>query len=825
VRKKAINILLLSGIAFLIISCSPARKLAKNDVLLAKNVYQVDNANIDQEDIVSIVKQEPNRKIFGFRFHLQMYNLAKTEKNGKQSERIEKKLERKNKSITKKNKKKQQKFEKQQKSFKDGKRKRSPKSYNPKPLKSDIGTFSDWLRRIGEEPVVLDTFLTNRSVEQINSYLKNKGYFNSEVSKNIIFYPEKEKRFFIFHYKARKKRAVVFYKIEAGDPYKIRNFDIKTTDKYLFSLLTTHSKNSLVKPGDQFDTDILDDERERITKVLKNTGYYLFIKDYIKYEVDSSLNSYQLDIDLIVSDYTFRSPNKPDSIIKTNHKQFRINNTFIYPDYKKVAIDTFSYQPQLLKPEQNGYYLMSKGKPAVNPKVISRSILFDKGELYKQDEVLGTHRYLSDLRNFKYINLQFLPALDTVNAEGDLLDCYIRLTRSPKQAYNIETEGTNSGGNLGIAGNLVYQNRNFFGGAEVFNFKPKLSMEIQKVFGETTEESQPLGFLGFNTFEFDVSSDITIPKFLIPVRQDRFPKRFRPKTNIDIGYNFQDRPDYVRHIGNVSYGYIWKETVYKQHMFNPLEFNLVDVRLDSVFEEQINSLGDQRIKNSYTDHTQLGIIYSFTLNNQKPNKRENFEFLRINAELFYAFTQFARIDFDFRKYLYLKNRRNVIVFRSAMGGGGPWGKTEALPFEKGFFVGGSNGIRAFRIRTLGPGSYVNTSGQVFERIGDVAMELNLEYRYPLYDILEGALFFDAGNMWVGKKNESLPNGEFAIDRFYNELALGTGLGFRLDFSFFVIRTDLAIPVINPGKETGHKFRVPMWQPRDIVLNFGIGYPF
>ncbi|MEI8205026.1 MAG: BamA/TamA family outer membrane protein, partial [Bacteroidota bacterium] len=483
----------------------------------------------------------------------------------------------------------------------------------------------------------------------------------------------------------------------------------------------------------------------------------------------------------------------------------------------------------------------------INPRVLSYAILLRQNEYYKQLKTDQTIARLTDLKVFKFVNITFSDITkDTiVNAcNKPLLDARIQLNRSPVHVFTLQSEGTNSSGNFGIAANIIYQNRNLFRGAEIFSLKLNGSMEIQQLFTSTTNVKN--NYL-FNTFETGVETGLEIPRFLLPGQMEHYSNNFRPTTNIQLGMNYQFRADYNRTIARVSFGYDWKESRFKRHLLYPIEINSVKINPDSAFMAYIQNLSDNRVKYQYTNHLIAAIKYSFLYNNQEFNKVKNFSWFTFNYEssgnllrlanitlkstknesnqyeLFnIPYAQYLRFELDFRRY-FVFNRQNSVVVRANAGIGFAYGNSPALPFEKGFYAGGSNDIRGWRNRSLGPGSY--SSSSEIERIGDNKLEFNIESRFPLYKMIKGAVFLDAGNIWLNKKNPDFVGGDFQLDKFIDEIAFSTGVGLRLDFDFFIIRGDFSIPIKNPALSTNRRWTINFLSIKDLILNFGIGYPF
>jgi hypothetical protein len=313
--------------------------------------------------------------------------------------------------------------------------------------------------------------------------------------------------------------------------------------------------------------------------------------------------------------------------------------------------------------------------------------------------------------------------------------------------------------------------------------------------------------------------------------------------------SYQNRPDYERYITNGSFGYRWAAKEFTNHVLTPLEINSVSIFPDSAFVNRLEELNDQRLLNQYTDHFIMSANYTYIFNNQQLNQVKNFTFFRWNIESagnvlsaasrltnapknedgYYSvwnipFSQYLRSDIDFRYYWALR-KDYTLVYRNLVGVGVPYGNSDVLPFEKGFYAGGSNSMRGWNYRTLGPGSFVDTLAENFERMGDLTIQANLEYRFPIYKWFQGALFTDIGNIWLLNENESYNGGQFQLKNFISELAIDAGFGLRLDLSFFIFRIDAATPFRDPSYPLGQRWRFDKMQLKNVVWNFGIGYPF
>ena len=297
-----------------------------------------------------------------------------------------------------------------------------------------------------------------------------------------------------------------------------------------------------------------------------------------------------------------------------------------------------------------------------------------------------------------------------------------------------------------------------------------------------------------------------------------------------------------------SFGYNWRSTNTLEHFLTPINLNTVKVLPSKIFAFLLDLETNQRIKDQYTDHLIFGLNYALIFNNQNVKKSNDFFYLKFDIEtsgnllsLFnntplitesnnyheiigIRYAQYVKFQFDIRFYHYFRSH-NVLAMRLMYGQGIAYGNSVDMPFEKSFYAGGANGMRGWHFRGLGPGEFNNSYGYDMEHIGDLQIESNIEYRFPIYGMLKGAIFSDLGNIWTLSDNQSFPGGQFKFDKFYKQLALDAGFGIRLDFSFFLIRLDVAAPLCDPAYPEANRWRISKLQWDDVVWNFGIGYPF
>ena len=774
VKKRKINFaahqlllvfIVLSGILG---SCGSTKYVPAEKYLLNKYQIKTESKKINQDDLVTYIKQKPNKKILGLKFHLSVYNLSRENKNN---------------------------------------------------------WWNRWLRTIGEEPVILDEFQTTKTAGQLKLYLVNKGYYNAVVEDTILF---------------KKKKAKIIYDLKLHEPYLIHDVKYKFEDQGLEKYILPDSSACLLKRNDNFDVDVLSAERERLEKLLKNKGFYNFSKEYIFFQADSSQRNRRVDVTLVIKNY--RQVTVEGSFKEMPHPKYQIGNVSIVTDFnpREALTNAELYYAKLDTVIIDSISIFYEETQNVKPGVVLSSNFILPGEVYNLNNINQTYRNLSSLQLFRLVTIDFKESPGQEELDLRRLDCSIQLTPFILQSYAIELEGTNSSGNIGGGGNLIYQHRNLFKGAENFDLRLKGAIE-------TIKESSS-GDFG-NMIELGTEANLNIPKFLLPFRTEQFIKKFNPKTALKLAYNYQRRPDYTRTVANASFGYVWRGNKFLTHTINPIELNLVKIPYKS--PEFIDWLEGRYIYYSYQPHLVSVTNYSMVYTNQNIQKNRDFIYLRLNAEsagnILYSlhsvagsektdgayelfnteFAQYVRGDIDFRQYNIL-NPYNSIVYRFFAGAGLPYNNSTALPFEKKYFSGGANSIRAWQVRDLGPGSYKELTRITYSnQTADIKLEANIEYRFKLFWLLEGAFFVDAGNIWAINKNDDREGALFAINKFYKEIAVGTGFGTRFDFSFFIFRFDLGVKTRDPSFPEGQRwvFGNRKLGRDDFVLNLGIGYPF
>jgi outer membrane protein assembly factor BamA len=750
---------------FILFSCNTVKKVPNGTYLLDKNVVTINNKNISKSEVQKYVKQIPNRKILGVRFSLWLYNKSKDNKDNR---------------------------------------------------------FNRWLRKAGEAPVVLDPALLKRSSQQILMYLQGMGYYDATIEDTVIY---------------NGKHAMAYYTIDAGLPYRIRNITYKFEDSALVCYVLPDTINSVLHKGDLFDINQLQNERARIESMLKNKGYYNFNKEYVFFEADSNLNRHEVDLKLGITKYIYRD--SANILHTVNHRRYYIHKVYIIPQYNPTVVDSAMTFDTV---KIDSVYFLCYGRQKYNLKVIEQNILIQPNTHFNLNEVDGTYKKISLLRNFKFINIIFKEDVNkNTGHQGDYsLDCYVQLTPYMTQSYQAEIEGTNNNGNFGAAVNLIYQHKNFFRRAQVFDFKIRGAYEMLK-----NKEKTRI----YNTFEYGAEARLNIPQLLLPFNHEEFIKKYSPKTTILAAYNFKERPDYSQIISNVSFGYNWKGSPYSTYYINPFEINYAYPKFkDSLFQHTIEN---SFLKYSYQKMLINSISAAYIFSNQSAGKNSKAYYLSLRGESAGAFlrgyanlaklpiengvyslfgtnfAQYGKVDFDFRRYLPV-NSSDRIAYRIFAGIGVPYKNSISMPFVRRYFCGGSYSIRGWQPRAIGPGSSIDNSQFVFPmQTGDMKLEGSIEYRFNLISKLEGAMFIDAGNVWNLKEND--PVGSiFRFSTFYNQIAVGSGIGLRYDFSFFILRFDIGMRTRDPAAPDGHHwplFNGQFSSKNDMNYFIAIGYPF
>jgi outer membrane protein assembly factor BamA len=608
-----------------------------------------------------------------------------------------------------------------------------------------------------------------------------------------------------------------------------------------------------LRKGMIYDTYVLDDERDRIAGMLRNNSYYNFSLSDIYYMVDTTNAGLSAAVELYIKKIKMSIPGTSDSTAEIQHPRFYIKNIYITPNAENSSqvksYDTLAYTYHLNKSDTSGktVFILHNNERYLKPSFLSTCLEFSPGDAYSQSKTNLTYKKLisQPIIGAANVSMVILNPEDIRPTEKQWLDCNIRLIRNKPNTFSLGTEGTNSGGRLGLGVNTSVQNRNLFRGAEVFSIKVRASAELQGNNNNQTTSSNY--FLIFNTFEAGVEASIDFPRVLLPYRSNYLQNAKLGRTSVSAGIGYEYRPDYTRTVTTSALSYKWSSNDRLSHIFTPLELNYVNILPSDSFQAYLDKLTDPQYKSQYTDHLLTMIRYSFIFSNMRTTKSNNQFFLRLNAETsgnipylidhatkeldsangYYErfgvrYANYVRFDGDYRRYWKLRFH-NILAFRLAAGIALPYGNSVSVPFEKSFWLGGANDMRGWRLRSLGPGGYSSTE-ENYDKTGDIMLQASIEQRFPIYSFLLGSLFIDAGNIWLRQESEDFPDGNFKVNTFYKQIAMDMGIGLRFDFSFFIFRLDVAVPFHNPASESKW-FDKDVFNYKNSILNFGIGYPF
>ncbi|TDN85918.1 outer membrane protein assembly factor BamA [Salegentibacter sp. 24] len=661
-------------------------------------------------------------------------------------------------------------------------------------------------KKIGEEPVYGSDVDPLRVEDLIKNRLENRGFFYSTVISTV-------------NRNEKNKTMNVDYTAEIPEPYILEKYMLDTDTLQIYKEINTNLKNSPLSEGMRFDLSALKLERERIDQNLKAKGYYNFNPGYLIFEADT--NQYQKKKFGLYLRLKKDIPRK--SIIP-----YKIGSVNVYPNYE-VGSDSATTKTRYA--EKNVF----QNEIFFKPKRLDPYILIEEGKLYEPETSRNTARRLSNIGAYKYVNINY-RVVDSITTDSlGVLEANIYLSPLSKRSLSAEIRAvTKSNGFAGPSLALGYTNRNLFHGGEILNLTGKFGYEVQMGGGAQA---------GLNSIQLGVEGDIIFPRLLFPINFDKnFFSYAIPKTKASLGLDYLSRSKLFT-LGSIStrFGYLWNANRFVTHEFNPISLNYVN--LSNTSQEFQDILDDNPfLQSSFNQEFIAGLTYSFTYNGLVDQSTRHQFFVNTTLDLAgnlidaisgnsqedpqtflnLRYAQYAKADVDFR-YHFKTGEDSKIASRLFAGYGKPYGNSDVLAFTKQYYTGGPYSVRAFNTRSLGPGTYTPPSQDdaYFDQAGNIRLEANVEYRFPLFPYLYGAVFADAGNVWNTEENGNLEGGEFSSN-FINELGIGTGFGLRIDVQSFVIRIDLAAPIHDPALPEGQRWEFDYANP---VLNFAIGYPF
>ena len=763
-------------------ACSATRHVPVGNMMLEKvNIRVTDNDTIETVDFDKYLRQLPNSKIFGLaKFRLGIYNMSGSD---------------------------------------------STKWYNR------------WLQSIGQAPVVYDSLLTEQGRSQLETMMVNKGFMDARVDIDSLSRHD-------------RKRIALTYNITAGTPHRITTFTIESEDPEIENIILDNFDSTLVKYGAPLDRGNLDMVRENVTTRLRNQGYYAFTKDAVEFIADTVSGSKDVDLTMVIKRPQAMVLSTGETIGANEHYKYYIDHIYFVPDYRRTNeaelnfadCDTVSYK---------GINVLYGKDRYIKPSILEEKCFIRAGKSYNASEVERTYQALSALPIIRYINIEMKPV---ANIDGTIwMDAYVLLSRNPKQGIGVEVEGTNSEGDLGFGVGLTYRHRNLGHRSELFTAKLRASYEALSGNFE--------GFVNNRYSEYAGETSILFPKFKAPFLSKAFKQRSRANTQLTVTVTYQERPEYTRVIAGAGWKYQWSTR--NRHFSGARTFDLVDINYVYLPRSTINFIDqiapdNPLLRYSYEDHFIMRMGYSYYMTNRRVGRinKNSFEqqpsvtTFRASAEmagnLLYAISsaigqkkddgvykifgiQYAQyvkgeVDYTYTNFL---SKRHAISFHAGFGIEYPYGNSSMVPFEKRFYAGGPNSVRGWSARTLGPGKYdaKNDVVDFINQCGDIRFILNLEYRFKLFWVFEGAVFADAGNIWTIKSYANQPGGMFHFNSFYKEIAAAYGAGLRMDFTYFILRFDLGMKAHNPAiNQDPWPLIHPRWH-RDATFHFAVGYPF
>ncbi len=672
-----------------------------------------------------------------------------------------------------------------------------------------------WLRnKVGEPPVLFSKVDLDYNASVLRNFTENRGYFKTRVSADST---------------VSNKRVTAEYTVEPKKRYIIKSVTFPDDSLAMSRLIARSSRRSLLKVGKPYDLDVIKAERERIDARLKEKGYYYFNPDYILAQVDSSKGDHEVKIRLVI-----KADTPPKALTS-----YKINKIIVYPNFA-ISKDSVKYKPEDVVQYKD--FTIIDTANTFKPRVFDRAIYFKKGDLYnRKDHNLTLNRFVN-LGTFSFVKNEFKPSDSLPNT----LDSYYYLTLLPKKFIRVEVLGkTNSASYTGTEINVNWNNRNLFRGAELLTVS---------VFGGADFQLSGANN-GKNIYKLGTETSLSWPRFIVPFFHVEGNSEYVPRTKATVRYEYQNRTQlYALNSFKTSFGYQWKENIRKEHQLNVIDVTYVSP--NHVTEEYLADIDEDASLGKVIEKQLIfGPTYTYTYTNTMQKRKKNTFYFSGDLDLAgnitglvsganvkngnqksifdVPFSQYVKMRADFRHYLKL-GKESELASRIIVGAGLPYGNSSALPTSKQFVVGGTNSIRAFRARSLGPGSYLNTkttNDYLPDQSGDLKLEFSTEYRAKLFSIVRGALFIDAGNVWLLNADPDKPGGEITKG-FMKDIAVGAGAGLRFDLSFLVLRTDLAFPLRKPYLPEGERWVIKdidfgsgPWRKDNLILNIAIGYPF
>jgi hypothetical protein len=807
--KRVCYIIFLFFINYFLTGCLGTRYLEKGEYLLYNQKIK-GNEVTSKENLKEFYQQKPNKRIpilnispyvYLYQWGLKGYDVEVLEDKKenireKYDQKIEKFDEEKPKKAERLQRKKTKKIDKIDKTINEG----------------------NFLMRLGEPLAVFDTTLAESTLEQITTYLNTNGFFNAETVLSV---------------KEQNKLVSAIFHVDENKPHLIDSIIIETDNPKIDSIIQENSKDSYLKVGERYQQENLAEERIRIEELLQNNGYYAFSRQYINYQIDTTIGKNKVGIILQIY--------KPSR--NANHKVYTIDSVIFTTDVSSMTANFKRFYERF-----NGvtYKYIDDD---YSKKMLDRRVFVYPDDKYSRRNTLETQRQLVNLDNFKFVNLNY----DTTGGKF-----IANIFTSPLKKYQMTNEvGVNvTQGFPGPFYNLTLKIRNLFKGLEILEISGRIGYEGV---ASVTDASKV-----YSSTEAGASLNLIIPQFILPVSSKVKSNlgKFNPKTSLISGFAFTNRPEYRRSNFNSHIDYTWQKGYEKLFNVTAADFSLIRSTIkDSLFQAELDRIRDlgNNFWRTFEPSLVLASSFSFTRNFNRYTSYQSraAAFLKSYIEMGGTVLNFFDVNYmdttglelykyikvsgDYRRYVSI-SPKSQLAFRVYAGFAKSYAPNNILPYEKYFFSGGSNSIRAWRPRRLGPGSYfpadtISAEGDLivryndnFEQPGELILESSLELRTQIIGFFHTALFIDAGNIWVFSRDPQRIGASFSFSDFYREIAIGAGIGARFDFTFLLLRLDAGVKIYNPALPSGQRFITQL--NRDliqgvdpIILNLAIGYPF
>jgi outer membrane protein assembly factor BamA len=674
--------------------------------------------------------------------------------------------------------------------------------------------------KFGEAPVLLTQVQAKQTRDLMTNRLQNRGYFHGSVSSKV---------------EEQEKTAQVNYMAHPGQQYLIQDVRFPQGDSLLEKAIRGTQAASLLKVGEPYDLDVFTNERVRIDLALKNQGFYYFNPNYLLFQVDSTLQG-KANVYFKVKGETPARARQPYWL-----KTVSLNTNYVLTDTTRrepVRFEKFLYYPD---------------ESVFRARAITRTVFLYPDSLFRQRRRDQTLSRLMSLGTFRFVEIKFRPSAAGDSAGRARLDSDILMTQLKKKSLRAELQlVSKSNGFTGPGLTIQYRNRSALRGAEQLLINAVASTETSTRAPAGAESRSNTGLI---SNEFGLNAQLIVPRLIAPKLPFLNPRLvnsdFQPRTNFGAGVRYVSRTGYFATTSyNLNYGYSWKTKITNEQELKLIDVSYNAVSTDTVFDNILKAR--PFLQQAYRSQFILASSYRYTYNQQVLENRRQQIFFQGQAEVsgnianalssavvgekspteYYTiagqrFAQYAKFDLELREYYRISanpTSGNRIVGRLQIGVGLPYGNSSggSMPYLRQYGIGGPNSIRAFAARQIGPGSYKPTatdqqnSFSYYDQVGDLRLEGNIEYRQDLFPYVKGAVFLDAGNIWLVNNDPQRPGGQFQASTFLQQLAVGTGVGLRIDVQFFVIRFDYAIPL-----------RANYGTPDDKAgrLNLAIGYPF